>query len=440
MSRLLAALTVLTLSVVVGVALTARSGAQEDTWAAIAGGPGSVTINGKIAPPRTLIESAKGHDDVGLPRLVQGSYVKVDGSWVSFFDTEWEDVQIYVDGFLVPNIDWNEFQPGHHLDIELHVGVDTDPTPAYLIAHVDQWTRFGVPQSAHAVAELCLRDGAGPSYDCSFSVSRPLIPTAFHIWPGIEEPYFTINGDAAGITGGGLTAEHAPLRLTLNVGEPGLMRLSGDVAHIHDLRHLCGSADSGQLYIHAETTHWSGRTSVPRSGEWVLNTPLDDGPVHLWASAHPSGERLSRPVITYEHPRLRYSQPPTLEHHFRESLYVLPITQYRIDLTIRGQPTNASSTLTVEGPSARGRSFVVQHELDAGVHTRINVTFPPNTPQANLRLDSMPGVLRRLDVRDAEHLLQPISPCTFRFDVEFNIVQQGDELAELDRLFALIDS
>ena len=63
------------------------------------GEPGSVTINGKAAPPGTQIVVGVGP---APEELVSGTSVMPDSSWEIELLVVWEEVHLFVDGFRVP--------------------------------------------------------------------------------------------------------------------------------------------------------------------------------------------------------------------------------------------------------------------------------------------------------------------------------------------------
>ena len=262
------------------------------------GEPGSVTINGKAAPPGTQIVVGVGP---APEELVSGTSVMPDSSWEIGLLVVWEEVHLFVDGFRVPGGPFDVPESGGTREMRLDVGVETDPSPGIIFFHArsEDVTLFGQPLPAGAEITTWVDDKRIWS-DLYYEggVWSGQVPT------GAEEVSFTINGFP--VAGGPYTADpaDAPFWITLHADDPDHLpfRFHGPPGDVVDLRPLCGSDQLWPLWVVGFNNErwdrgWQHTVQVEADGSWTLDAPSGTQRIEFFVSpwTHIRPERPRRP-------------------------------------------------------------------------------------------------------------------------------------------------
>ncbi len=256
-------------------------------WVTLWGGPGSVTINGKPAPPGTAIHIGIGPDPQEIPNVVR---LGEDGSWMLEFPSHAERVHVYVDGFRVPGGPWDESVPGVPHEIRLDVGVEQQTYVQFLVVHVpsEAITLFGEPLTRDTTPVCIWR--AGMRHECRDSDNR----TLDHFWIEPDGAEYTFTVDGVHIAGVNVLADpaQAPFWVSLNAGDDGTPRhrFFGTTGDIVDLR-----CQGGPEYVHAvrdDSFHTVAR--VEPDGSWSIDVPVSDTAYWLYASTSWSQDAVSQ--------------------------------------------------------------------------------------------------------------------------------------------------
>ena len=264
------------------------------------GEPGSVTINGKAAPPGTRIVVGVGPD---AEEIVSGVPVLTDGSWEVVLLVVWEEVHLLVDGFRVPGGPFDVPESGGAREMRLHVGVETDPTPRNVVfnARGEDMTLFGQPLPVDMQITTWIggeRFWSTRYHDYDGGVWSRQVPT------GAEEVSFTINGFP--VAGGPYVADpaDAPFWITLHADDPDRLpfRFHGPPGDVVDLRPLCGSDQLQPLWVvgfndENRDQGWQHEVQVRADGSWTLDAPSGTQRIEFFVSpwTHIRPERPRRP-------------------------------------------------------------------------------------------------------------------------------------------------
>ena len=264
------------------------------------GEPGSVTINGKAAPPGTRIVVGVGPD---AEEIVSGVPVLTDGSWEVVLLVVWEEVHLLVDGFRVPGGPFDVPESGGAREMRLHVGVETDPTPRNVVfnARGEDMTLFGQPLPADM--QITTWIGGERFWSTRY---QDYDGRNWSIWlpTGAEEVSFTINGFP--VAGGPYVADpaDAPFWITLHADDPDRLpfRFHGPPGDVVDLRPLCGSDQLRPLWVVGFNTEsqdqgWQHEVQVRADGSWTLHAPSGTQRIEFFVSpwTHIRPERPRRP-------------------------------------------------------------------------------------------------------------------------------------------------
>ncbi len=233
------------------------------------GPSGSITINGKPAPPGTLIFVGVGNDGM---EIVANHRVQSDGSWQLSLLPNWRNIHLFVDGFRVPGGPFDYAPPGAKWKLQLDVGVETDPKPRFVYFHArrEDITLFGEPLSDDAMIREW-RDGEswrrGRLGEDGWDV--PIPPHANNIsytingFPVLSEPYSFDPADA-------------PFWMTLHAGDPegSPFQFYGPPGDVLDLSSLCFGRQVGTLkVVGMNEDGWEHTVTVLPDGSWTLYTP-----------------------------------------------------------------------------------------------------------------------------------------------------------------------
>lgn len=344
--------------------------AQSETGVEIRGGPGSVTINGKSAPPGTLLLVVVGPD---ANEIVSGERVQPDGSWSLWLLHSWERVHLNVDGFRVPGGPFEVAELGAKGDMRLAVGIETDPEPWFVVVHArsEHITLFDEP--APDGAEL------GVFIDGEFYSDGPL--TVGRDWDGDFRPgaevSFTINGFP--VAGGPIWPDpaDAPLWITLHAGDPEHppFRFYGPPGDVVDLRSLCSADPLPPLEVIGYTAEgWERIVPVQPDGSWVLETPsgMTDlrfvvASIGRWLTDRPKeGPRYdASPSAGSQIVLLNHTQP--LWYQFRGD-----ISAFRDEAPPEAENTGGADILV---EVRRGRTIIEQRWVRPGESYQISVPY-----------------------------------------------------------------
>ncbi len=301
-------------------ALTAQTAfSSSNASIRLTGGPGSVTINGKPAPPGTYLWAGVGPDPQEFPNIEE---VNSDGSWLISFPADWERVHLYVDGFRVPGGPWDETVPGVTHEIRLDVGADTDPEPISLLFHAKRSdiTLFGQPIEPDA--EICSHVD-NRWYSCGVLAGEHLT-VSFE--PGLRDIMFSVDGFPVNGERHDALPELAPFWITIHAGDPErppfeFYGLPGDVGGA--LRR-CAFGD--KIFIHAiGGDHWERRVVAASDGRWSLTAPSGTTGIRIYASRHWFTHERYMPLGTPTYGATPYGGRQRVALNFRASgWYILP--------------------------------------------------------------------------------------------------------------------
>ncbi len=284
------------------------------------GGPGSVTINGKPAPPDTFIWAGLGPDPQEFPNIDR---LGPDGSWRISFPTDWERVHLYVDGFRVPAGPWDEAVPGVAHEMRLDVGADTDPEPVFLIVHAkrNDMTLFG--QAVEPDAMVC-SNVDDHWYACSGVGPRSYF--SLQLEPGLLDVTFTINSFPVNGPSYDALPELAPFWITLHAGDPErpafeFYGLPGNVDGA-----LSDCEISERIFVHGlGDDGWESNVIASPDGSWSLSAPSGTTGIQVYASRHWNSDEDHIPFGSETYKATPYGGRQRIDLNFKASgWYILP--------------------------------------------------------------------------------------------------------------------
>ena len=288
------------------------------------GGPGSVTINGQLAPPGTWICIGVGPAPQEFPFCEE---VRNNGTWRISFPADWQRVHLYVDGFRVPTGPFDESVIGVRHETRLDVGADTDPEPLFLVFHAKRSdvTLFGKPVSNNAW--LCAWVD-GRRAGCKSVWSSPI--TTYQFAPGSRNISFTIDGFP--VLGASYDAlpKSAPFWITLHAGDPERppFRLYGNRGDVIGPISGCGPRD--HIYVHALTLDgWRMHTRPSPDGSWSIDAPSGTTDIRIYASRSLTATARDVPVGAPRVNAIPRGGSREIKLDYRASgWYILPIASW----------------------------------------------------------------------------------------------------------------
>ena len=318
------------------LALTAQTAfSSSNASIRLKGGPGSVTINGKPAPPGTYLWAGVGPDPQEFPNIEQ---IRSDGSWFIDFPAGWERVHLYVDGFRVPGGPWDETVPGVTHEIRLDVGADTDPEPIFLTFHAKRSdiTLFGQP--IEPGAKICSHVD-NHWYSCSGLAGEHL---TVNFEPGLRDITFSVDSFPVFGERHDALPELAPFWITIHAGDPErppfeFYGLPGDV---DGALQSCELGD--EIFIHAiGEDHWERNVVAASDGSWSLTAPSGTTGIRIYASRHRFTHERDIPLGTPTYEATPYGGRQHVALNFRASgWYILPA----IDLPVMDDEPASTAT------------------------------------------------------------------------------------------------